>query len=77
MRTLAIMASLAVLAACAQGPKQVQSTAPTVTYSYNGETELTDARSKAVEYCRGYGKSARLLSTAASGGTSTATFDCV
>lgn len=77
MRMLAIMASLAVLAACAQGPKQVQSTAPTVTYSYNGEAELTEARSKAVDYCREYGRSARLLSTAASGGGGTATFDCV
>lgn len=77
MRTLAIIISLAALAACAQGPKQVQSTAPNVSYSYNGESELTEARSKAVEYCRGYGKSARLQTTTASGGTSTATFDCV
>ena len=77
MRTIAIAASLAFLAACAQGPKQVQSTVPTVTYSYDGDTELTEARSKAVDYCREYGRVARLLSTAASGSASTATFDCV
>lgn len=85
MRTFAVVSSIAILAlgsvallvACAQGPQQVQSTAPTVTFTYNSETELTEARSKAVEYCRGYGRSARLLSAATSGGTNTATFDCV
>lgn len=85
MRTVAVVASIivlalgsvAVLVACAQRPQQVQSTAPTVTFSYNSETELTEARSKAVDYCREYGRSARLLSTAMSGGANTATFDCV
>ena len=77
MRTLIVVASIALLAACAQGPKQVQTTAPTVTYSYSGDSELAEARNKAAEYCQKYGKAARLQTTSTSGGTNTATFDCI
>jgi hypothetical protein len=56
------------------GPQQVNASAPTVTYRYSSERDLTDATQRAAAFCQTYGKSARLVTSSQS---DLATFECI
>lgn len=73
----------AALAACtpvfSDGPEQVYSTNPSVTYNYQTDHELLEATQKAATYCSQYqstvAKSGPITSN--SDGTNTVSFECV
>jgi len=48
---IALVSATAMLDACASGPRQVGTSAPTVTYSYRNDAELRDAKDKADDWC--------------------------
>ena len=49
--SIALVSATALLAACSSGPRQVGTSAPTVTYSYRNDTELREAKDKAADWC--------------------------
>jgi len=48
---IALVSALSMLAACSGGPRQVDTSAPTVTSSYRNDAELRDAKDKANDWC--------------------------
>jgi hypothetical protein len=65
----------AAVAGCADsGPKQVNASAPTVSYRFTSDRELAEATQRATVFCQGYGKQARLV-----GGPQSdiATYECI
>lgn len=48
---IALASATAVLAACSSEPRQVGSSAPTVTYAYRNAAEMRDAKDKANDWC--------------------------
>lgn len=81
MRTIAIVATVLMLAACSGEPKPVSETSGTattsgaVTYKYDGD-QIKDASEKAAAYCSRFGKQAQLRDTSRQSGDNLATFDC-
>lgn len=79
-KTKAICAALAVLAlgACVQpGPSVVQSTAPSVTYQYDGtQQQFLETSHQADEFCAGYSGNAGLEQTYRNGPNHYAVYSC-
>jgi hypothetical protein len=68
-------ASMAALPACAT--RQVAATPPTVTYSYNSDSDYDEIVNRAAQYCRDkYGQNAVLVDRAADNGGHKARFAC-
>lgn len=82
--SLAALASILVaaggLAACAEvSPEQVHSSNPSVTYNYNTDQQLLQAKQKAATFCRRYQSTAPGLGaiTKNPDGTKRVSFECV
>lgn len=76
--SFAVVASLAGCGTSHSPARQVQSSNPSVTYTYRGDQELVDANQKAVLYCSQYQSVPRTQTiTTASNGAKTVVFDCV
>lgn len=81
MRTIMILVSALILAACAQAPEPVEASSGTagvgahVTYRYDGE-DVGEASAQAAAYCGKFRKRAWLRTTARQNGDNRATFDC-
>ena len=58
-----------------EGPHRVQATAPSVTYSYDGD-QLDDATDRATNYCRHYSQEAKLTDLTTREGLHYATYEC-
>ena len=70
------LAAAATLAACA-GPRQVEQTPPTVTYSYQDADDLDEIQRRAELYCEeNYGRNAVLIEQDFEGREYKATFAC-
>jgi hypothetical protein len=76
--TIAGLAAL-LLAGCggsdSEGPHRVQTTAPSVTFSYQGD-QLDEATDQATSYCRRYSKEAKLTDLTTREGLHYATYEC-
>ena len=76
MRCL-ILLLMVVLAACATQPQQVRATNPTVTYTIDDRSDLSEAEAMANDYCYDFGQYAYLRSVEERDGTTYAIFDCI
>lgn len=83
MRVLAVFPAVLILAACSSAqPERVDSSNPTVTYKYFGDTygsQFDEVSSRAADYCNErFGKAVRLRSVdEGSGDENFAVFECV
>ncbi len=68
---------LLALSACANGPRRVHETGPTVTYAYDSRYEREEAEFRAERYCSDYGLDARLLEVDERDGTRYVVYECV
>lgn len=73
----AVFAVLAVSACVPQGPSVVQSTAPTVTYRFDGtQQQFLETSRQADNYCAGYSGNAGLEETYRNGSDHFAVYSC-
>ena len=76
MRILMFAIAVVILAGCAGRPNRTDATPPTVSYSFDSESEFRQAAMRADEYCgENYGRAARLAQPV--DGPGEATFVCV
>jgi hypothetical protein len=76
MRTaLPMIAVLGLFAACANEPREVSATAPSVSYQVTGN-DLSHSNASAARYCQQYGAAARLQGVQPSGSGSVTTYAC-
>jgi hypothetical protein len=77
--TTAGLAALLLLPGCGSsdkgGPHRVQATAPSITFSYQGD-QLDDATDRATNYCRRYSQEAKLTDLNTREGLHYATYEC-
>jgi hypothetical protein len=83
MRVLAVLSAVLILTACSSSqPEQVDSSNPTVTYKYFGDSygsQFDEVSARAADYCNEqFGKAVRLKDVdQGSGDENFATFECV
>jgi len=83
MRVLAVLSAVLILAACSSAqPERVDSSNPTVTYKYFGDTygsQFDEVSARAADYCNEqFGKAVRLKGVdESSGDENFAVFECV
>jgi hypothetical protein len=81
MRAVMLVAAALSLAGCMGSPSQVDSTTPTVTYKYFGDTygsQFDEVAARADGYCsQEFNKTARLRNVDEGGDEHFATFECV
>jgi hypothetical protein len=70
-----MIAVLGLLAACANEPREVNATAPSVTYQVTGN-DLSSSNASAARYCQQYGAAPRLQSVQPNGSGSVAVYVC-
>jgi len=81
MRNVVLIAAALSLAGCMGAPSRVDSTNPTVTYKYFGDTygsQFEEVSARANDYCsQEFNKDARLRNVDEAGDQNFATFECV
>ena len=72
---LAVLAASALVTAC-EGPREVASAPPTVSYEVSRTGDLTEANERADRYCRQYGMVARYDGARSRGMDNVAHYSC-